>query len=373
MHFFASFCSVKDFDFLQGIISSHGSCAIVVSHGSNLISALARACNIGYNMTEVPRSKDRHKRSHDEVKGRRSISLDPSSGSEAASERARRMPTPHKHETRSPIRDDDSYTYDESTPEQEKRQKKDQKRDAKDARNRDQPDKGPSKRGRSRERGNDKNHKIQKRSRKEPEDDQEGMNCPICHEWLKNRYEAWKSHQKTSVRCAARRGEADTRKECSRCGKWVANNRFSWEQHNYSCKTSRFVLRDNRRQDDRDHRDHRSSRSELDTTEVEQSSHRRRDAQPESHWEEAAPNPRGHQRPPEPDHPPPHALVPAQMRPWRVTRTTEEATSWQRWQEPEQQGHWPPTHSSASSSSPSVIQPLTALFMGMAGLLQHHR
>eukprot|EP00438_Fugacium_kawagutii_P014582 Skav210160 [mRNA] locus=scaffold1811:103411:117781:+ [translate_table: standard] len=274
---------------------------------------------------------------------------------------------------------DESYysTY-ESTPEPEKKdrgnqKKKDEHRESKDVRNRDPP--RDSKRPRSNEPvSRDKERKISEKPMKKQDaaDDQEGMNCPICHKWLKNRHEAWKSHQKASVRCAYRRGEADTRKQCRNCSKWVANNRFSWEQHNITCTgtTSRLVLRDNRdkrdRHDDRDsgtrREDHdrhdRQGHSQMSNQWNEAEGHRGHGAQPqpEDHWEEPAPNRYGHLRPPEPDHPPPsHAMVPLRQRPLRMI---EGRTSWQ-----EQEGHWPLPHPSASSSNSNVVQPLTAFLM----------
>jgi len=48
------------------------------------------------------------------------------------------------------------------------------------------------------------------------------------------------------------------------------------------------------------------------------------------------------------------------------------AASWQNWQmQQDQQYHWP--SSEPSSGSRGVVQPLTALLMGITGLLQHQR
>lgn len=192
---------------------------ILVSHmGSTLISALARARNSGYNMTEAPRSKDDRRRGRDadgEVRGRTKVSLSsesdgiPSEDDRGAKKKSK--PDDRRKASRRDRRDqrdqdeEYSYTYEDSTPEQEKKElKKDKKKDSRDVRNRDPPRKPSSKRERSKDRVSESHRKIPKQSGKEEED---GMNCPICHKWLKNKYEAWKSHQKASVRCAARRGE----------------------------------------------------------------------------------------------------------------------------------------------------------------------
>ena len=374
----------------QGLKNAFGA----LKFGSSFMSALARACNSGYNMPSVSKDRDSPRRA--EERGKRKVSL--SSGSSeredaAAPQLASNKPRldTGKVVSRSPGRDDDSYTYD-TTPEQEKNEKKEKKEkesrrearapNAKDVRDRDRRSKVPS-----------KNVQDPKDSKHSNKDDEEGMNCPICNKWLKNRYEAWKSHQKTSVRCATRRGETDTRKECKKCGKWVANNHFSWMQHKPSCKADRLVLRDNRdRQDHHDNRDHHGNGGRFeDRDDRDRHSGRRReddqvslrgnqDQRQDRRWKQQSQRSRsppstrhGHLPPPEPAQPPSHAMVSMH---WHQRMhqgaVPAPAASWQNWQmQQDQQYHWP--SSEPSSGSRGVVQPLTALLMCITGLLQHQR
>ena len=106
----------------QGLKNAFGA----LKFGSSFMSALARACNSGYNMPSVSKDRDSPRRA--EERGKRKVSL--SSGSSeredaAAPQLASNKPRldTGKVVSRSPGRDDDSYTYD-TTPEHEKNEKK---------------------------------------------------------------------------------------------------------------------------------------------------------------------------------------------------------------------------------------------------------
>lgn len=129
----------------QGLKNAFGA----LKFGSSFMSALARACNSGYNMPSVSNGRDSPRRA--EERGKKKVSL--SSGSSEREEAEAPQLASYKPRldtgkvvSRSPGRDDDSYTYD-TTPEQEKNEKKEKKEkesrrearapNAKDVRDRD--------------------------------------------------------------------------------------------------------------------------------------------------------------------------------------------------------------------------------------------
>ena len=324
-------------------------------------------------------------------RGKRKVSL--SSGSSeredaAPPETVRNKPKPDtgkaRSRSRSGARDDESYTY-ETTPEEERKESQSQKEakvkaaDPRDVRDKDRHSSSHLSQAEEKV----KNPRDSNRSKKQDEQE-EGMNCPICNKWLKNRYEAWKSHQKTSVRCATRRGEADTRKECRKCGKWVANNHYSWEQHKSSCKPDRLVLRDNRDKGchlaDRDDRDrYRGQRRQDDQVSRRSNPAQRQEGRWELRSRSPASSPQpiaryGHLPPPEPAQPPAHAMVSMH---WHQRMTQQGAASSASWQQnwgENRDNHGPSSDADPSSaSSRSVVQPLTALLLGITGILQHQR
>lgn len=64
----------------------------------------------------------------------------------------------------------------------------------------------------------------------------EGVRCQVCNKWLRNGDAAVRAHLKASVRCASYRGESAVRAPCRWCGKYIANNEWSMEQHAWYCR-----------------------------------------------------------------------------------------------------------------------------------------
>eukprot|EP00434_Breviolum_minutum_P026976 symbB.v1.2.023851.t1/scaffold2213.1/size114990/12 len=56
-----------------------------------------------------------------------------------------------------------------------------------------------------------------------------GVKCLVCGKWVKDE-NGLAMHQRSSVRCASRRGE-ESREPCPRCGKYIAKGQYSLEQH----------------------------------------------------------------------------------------------------------------------------------------------
>lgn len=56
-----------------------------------------------------------------------------------------------------------------------------------------------------------------------------GVKCLVCGKWVKDE-NGLAMHQRSSVRCASRRGE-ESREPCPRCGKHIAKGQYSLEQH----------------------------------------------------------------------------------------------------------------------------------------------
>ena len=70
-----------------------------------------------------------------------------------------------------------------------------------------------------------------------------GVKCLVCGKWVKDE-SGLASHQRSSVRCASRRGE-ESREPCPKCGKYIAKGQYSLEQHwENGCRANKWGHKD---------------------------------------------------------------------------------------------------------------------------------
>ena len=89
-----------------------------------------------------------------------------------------------------------------------------------------------------REGDGDRSRTRRDRGRRDGGDNDQGVSCPICWQYVKCQHQL-EQHQQTNARCLSYQGKGPGRITCRGCRKKITAQAWAVEQHAWSCRQSR--------------------------------------------------------------------------------------------------------------------------------------